>query len=67
MQNAHNSSIAKKLFISEFFEQIKLRVCLFLLKKIFSPQKMFMSCHGAYLNGTSNVFAYLLIIFLGCD
>ena len=28
MQNAHNSSIAKKLFISQFFEQIKL-VCLF--------------------------------------
>ena len=30
---------------------------------------MFTSClclrHGAYLNGTSNVFAYLLIIYLG--
>ena len=45
-------------------------VCLF-SKKTNSPQKMFMSClclrHGIYLNGTSNVFAYLLIIFLGHD
>ena len=38
-----------------------------------SPQKMFMSClflrHGTYLNGTSNVFAYLFayFIFLGHD
>ena len=24
-------------------------------------------CHGAYLNNTSNVFAYLLIIFIGHD
>ena len=43
-------------------------VCLF-SKKNFSPQKIFVSClcldHGTYLNGTSNVFAYLLIIFLG--
>ena len=43
-------------------------VCFF-SKKIFSPQKMFLSClclrHGAYLNSTSNVFAHLLIIFLG--
>ena len=41
----------------------------FFSKKNFSPQKMFMSClclrHGTYLNSTSNVFAYLLIIFLG--
>ena len=44
-------------------------VCFFTKKN--SPQKMFMSClclrHGAYLNGTSNVFAYLLIIFFGHD
>ena len=36
-----------------------------------SPLKMFIWClclhHGTYLNGTSNVFAYLLIIFLGHD
>ena len=35
------------------------------------PQKMSMSClclrHGIYLNGSSNMFAYLLIIFLGHD
>ena len=65
------TSIAKKLFISQFFKQIKLCLCLFLHKKIISPQKMFMSClcshHGAYLNSASNVFAYLLIIFLGHD
>ena len=24
-------------------------------------------CHGTYLNSTSNVFPYLLIIFLGHD
>ena len=45
-------------------------VCFFSKKK-FSPQKMFMSClslrHGTYLNSTSNVFAHLLIIFLGFD
>ena len=39
-------------------------------KKIFKS-KMFMSClclrHDAYLNGTSNVFACLLTIFLGVD
>ena len=39
--------------------------------KTFLPQKIFMSClylrHGAYLNSTSNVFAYLVIIFLGHD
>ena len=43
----------------------------FLSKKKISPQKMFMSClclrHEAYLNGTSNVFACLLTIFLGRD
>ena len=43
-------------------------VCFF-SKKMFSPHEMFMSClclrNGAYLNHTSNVFAYLLIIFLG--
>ena len=69
MKNAQNSSVAKKLFISQYFKQIKLCLPLLLFKKIFSPQKMFMSClglrHVAYLNSTSNVFAYLLIIFLG--
>ena len=44
-------------------------VCFF-SKKNFSPQKClscFCLCHGAYLNSTSNVFTYLLIIFLGHD
>ena len=65
------SSIAKKIIISQFFKEIKLCLYLLLFKKKFSPQKMFMSCsylrHGAYLNSTSNVLAYLLIIFLGRD
>ena len=66
------SSIAKKIFISQFFEEIKLYLYLLLFKKKKnSPQKMFMSCsylrHDAYLNSTSNVLAYLLIIFLGRD
>ena len=38
---AQNSFIAKKLFISQFFKQIKLCHCLLLFKKHFSPQKMF--------------------------
>ena len=71
IKNVHNSSIAKKLSSSQFFEQIKLRVYLFLFQKKNSPQNMFMSClclrHGAYLNGISNMFTHLLIIFLGRD
>ena len=69
MLNAQNSSIAKKLFISQLSKQIKLCLCLFLFnkkKKEKKPQKM-LSCfclrHGAYLDNTSNVLAYLLIIF----
>ena len=38
-------------------------VCFF-SRKIFSQKCLH---HGTYLNGTSNVFAYLLIIFLGHD
>ena len=65
----------KNYSFHNLFEQIKLRVCLFLFKKKkkkkISPQKMCMSClglrHGTYLNGTSNVFSHLLIIFLGYD
>ena len=57
------------LFISQFFELIKILVCFF--SKINSPQKMLMSClclhHSTYMNGTSNVFTYLLIIFLERD
>ena len=52
MQNTHNSSIAKNLFILQFFEQIKLCLCFF-SKKYLSPQKMLMSClclhHGTNL------------------
>ena len=33
MWNAHNCSIAKKLFTSQFFKQMKLCLCLFLFKK----------------------------------
>ena len=61
----------KSYSFHNFFGQIKLRICLPLFKKCFSPQKMFMPClclrHGAYLNGTSAVFAYLLILSLGHD
>ena len=37
---------AKKLFVSQFFKQIELCLCLFLFKKknFFLPQKMSMSC-----------------------
>ena len=46
-------------------------VCFFSKRNFVSPQKIFMSClclrHGAFLNSTSSVFAYLLIIFLGND
>ena len=53
IQNVHNSSIAKKLFISQFFEQIKLWVCLsFFQKKLFSPQEMFMSVYTMVLTWT---------------
>ena len=45
-------------------------ICFF-SKKMFSPQRMFMSClclrHGAHVNSTSSVFVHLLIIFLGRD
>ena len=71
IKNVHNSSIAKKLSSSQFFEQIKLHVYLFLFQKKNSPRNMFMSClclrHGTYLNGISNMFTHLLIIFLGRD
>ena len=42
IQNAQNSSIAKKLFISQFFKQIKL--CLYLLlfkKKVFTSKNVY--------------------------
>ena len=68
-----NSSIAKKnihftCFLRSNFKSNFAVVCFF-FKKSFSPQKIFMSClwlcHGTYLNGTSNVFVHLLLIFLG--
>ena len=66
--NGQNSSIAKNYSFHNFLNRF---ICLFLFKKTFLPQKMFMSClclrHGIYLNGTSNQFVYLLIIFLGHD
>ena len=69
--DAHNSSIAKKLFISHLSNRSDFAFVCFFSKKTFSPQKMFVSClclcHGTYLNSTSNVFSYLLVIFLGHD
>ena len=60
IQNSSNSSIAKNYSFHNFWTD-----------QNFWPQKMFMPClllrHGAYLNGMCNVFAYLLIIFLGHD
>ena len=45
------------------------RVCFFSTKKLTSKHVyvMFMFTHGAYVNGTSKVFAYLLIILLERD
>ena len=70
----HRTQVLLKKYIAvilQLFKQIKLCLWFFLFTKICSPQKNFMSCfclrHGAYLNSTSNVFTYLLIIFLGND
>ena len=71
MQNAQNFGVAKKYLFHNFLNISNFAFVCFFSKKIFSPQKMFMSClclrHRPYLNSTSNVFAYLLIIFLGHD
>ena len=42
-QNAHNFSIDKNLFISQFFGQIKFSLCLLLIKK-----NCRLKCHVAY-------------------
>ena len=63
--------LLKNYLFHTFLNRTNFALVCFFSKKNFSPQKMFMSClslrHGAYLNSTSNVFAHLLIIFLGFD
>ena len=64
-QNAHNFSIDKNLFISQFFGQIKFSLCLLLIKKKLSPQ---VSCCLASL---SRVYVYAMaltwIVYLACS
>ena len=59
---AHNSSIAKKLFVLQIFKQVNLRICLFLFQKqiFFYPQNCL--CHVfIYLKGTSNMLLACLL------
>ena len=63
--------LLKSYSFRNFLKRSNLVFVCFFLKKIFSPQKMFVWCsclrYCAYLNSASNVFAYLLVIFLGHD
>ena len=63
--------LLKNYSFHNFVNRLNFAFVCFCSKKKFLTQKLFMSClylrHGVYLNSTSNVFAYLLIIFLGQD
>ena len=65
MQNAHNSSIAKNHSFHNYLNRYNFALVCFFSKKFFHFKIYFCLGHGAYLNSTSNVFAYFLIINLG--
>ena len=58
----------KKYSFHIFLNKSNFAFVCFFSKNNFSSQKMFTSCwclhHGAYLNGISNVYTYLLMFFL---
>ena len=62
--------LLKKYSFHDFLNRSNLAFVYFFLEKIFSSKNVYIILclrHGAYLNSTSNVFTYLLIIFLGND
>ena len=58
------SVLLKNYSFRNFLNRSNFAFVCFFSKIIFSPQK---NVYGTYLNSTSNIFAYLLIIFLGHD